>query len=85
MKRVARSTVVDKITNSNGRFFSVLFKKRKDGSLRLMTCRINKDGLETSLPKSLISVVDTKLNDYRNVNINGIIWAHIDGEIYKVK
>ena len=85
MKRVAKSTIVDKITNSGGRFFSILFKKRTNGNLRLMSCKLNKENLSKTLPKNLISVYDTQINDYRNINIDGIVWASVDGEIYKVK
>lgn len=85
MKRVARSTIVEKIKNSGGRFFSVLFQKRTNGALRLMTCKINTDNLDENLKKNLIPVIDTNIKDYRSVNINGIIMACVDGETYRVK
>lgn len=85
MKRIARSTIVNKIENSGGRFFSVLFKKRTNGALRLMTCRINKENLEAAKSRNLISVIDTEVNDYRNVNIDGIVLVNIDGKSYRVR
>lgn len=85
MKRVAVSTIVEKIKGSRGQFFAVLFKKRTNGQLRWMNCKLNQDDLAAQLTKKLIPVYDTVAKDYRNISIEGIVLASIGKETYRVR
>lgn len=70
------------IANTNGLFFNVVFKK-KDNSLRNMTCRLNVTK-HLSLPKgqgsnnqehkdNLVTVFDVHANGYRSINLDTLV------------
>ena len=76
------STMVagDVINRTNGKFFSVTFIKRADGSKRKMLCRTgvkkytNGEGMKYSpKDKGLIPVYDLQKKGYRSIPINGIV------------
>lgn len=83
MKRVSKSTIINKIRKSGGRFFSVLFRKR-NGDLRLMNCKINKDRIDEAIKAGRIPVVENEVG-FRNINISGIVWVNVDKENLRVK
>lgn len=70
--------------NTNGRTFSVVFKK-KDGSIRKMTCRTGvkkhlKGGESTIKHKdNLFGVFDMSNGGYRCINLDTVISAKVDG------
>ena len=73
----------------DGRIFSATFEK-KDGSIRIINCRlkvqkgITGKGLKFSpTEKSLIVVYDMHKQDYRMINLNTLIEAQVNGQIYK--
>lgn len=68
---------VERILSSNGKIFSVEFIK-KDGSVRLMNCRLGvtkhlKGGSSTLNPEKFITVYDLQSEGYRAVNVDTII------------
>lgn len=71
------SNFVERILSSNGKIFSVEFVK-KDGSVRLMNCRLGvtkylKGGQSTLDPNKFITVYDLQSEGYRAINIETII------------
>lgn len=84
MRRVALSTIKNKILNSNGRFFTVLFRKRSGGTLRLMNCKLNTDNLDAQLAKNLIPVYETGVG-FRNIPLEGIVMLSCDYSVMRVK
>ena len=68
---------VERILSSNGKIFSVEFVK-KDGSRRLMNCRLGvtkhlKSGASTLDPNKFITVYDLQSEGYRAINKESII------------
>ena len=68
---------VERILSSNGKIFSVEFVK-KDGSVRLMNCRLGvtkhlKGGSSTLDPDKFITVYDLQSEGYRAINKEAII------------
>tara|TARA_R100000789_G_C2991995_1_gene146368 strand:+ start:609 stop:926 length:318 start_codon:yes stop_codon:yes gene_type:complete len=70
----------DVLAKTNGKFFSVTFIKRTDGSKRKMLCRTgvkkytNGEGLKYSPnDKGLIPVYSLHDKGYRSIPINGIV------------
>lgn len=68
---------IDRILNSNGKIFTVEFTK-KDGSLRVMNCRIGvtkylKGGSSTLNPDKYITVYDMQSKGYRAINKESIL------------
>ena len=80
MKRVGVRTIVNEIKKTGGKFFTVIFRKKKDGTLRVMNCQLNYDNLDGQLSKGLIPVVENK--KFRNINIKGIVMASVNGNTY---
>jgi hypothetical protein len=69
--------------SSNGRFMTVKFMK-KDGSERVMTCRL---GVKTPLVggentvkhiAKYITVWDSKKKEYRNINLETVQFIHVN-------
>jgi hypothetical protein len=76
---------------SAGRIFRVTFRKRSDGSVREMVCRIgvakHLAGGEKSFDdeeKNLLTVFDFAKQAYRSIPLEGIISVKIEGQIYKI-
>jgi len=92
VKTVTRKQAVKMIQDSKGKMFGILFKKRTDGSLREMNCRIgvtkHLKGGESTINQGvqkLISVYDVQNAGYRCIPHEGIRQVRIDGEVYKVR
>lgn len=83
MKRVSRKKIVDEIKNSRGQFFSMIIKKN-DGTARQLMCKLNYDKLDDFIAQR-VPVFDFVVNDYRSVNVSGIIAVSIGGQSYKAK
>ena len=66
-----------KLLNSNGKFLTVTFKK-KDGSIRVMNCRLGvtkhlKGGVSTLDPAKYITVYDMQSKGYRAIAKDSIL------------
>lgn len=83
-----KETIRALLKDSNGKFFSVKFTK-KDGSIRLLTGRlgVKKDlvGGENTVSHidKYITVFDTSIKQYRNVNLETVQEIHINRKYYK--
>lgn len=78
--------------NHSGSFFSVVFQKRTDGSIREMVCRFNvkkhlKGGeLAFELKEKQLSVVWSRdANGYRMINLPGLIKLRMKGKEYWIQ
>lgn len=80
MKKRIRKKVIKKILESKGRFFSVLFLKRTDGTYRKMICKVNYDDIDNSLRNNLIPVIEITTGgpQFRRIPIEGIRVVSID-------
>lgn len=95
---ISREDLIDKIkatdprNSGKGEFFTVVFRKRKDNSIRTLNGRLGvrrylKGG---DLPydaaeKELLPVFDAKANGYRMINLRDIISAKVGGQEYIVR
>jgi len=89
VQKVSRQEAVDLIRNSKGRFITVTFTKKSDGTDRMMNCRlgVKKDlkGTGRKIDTSkFIGVFDLQKTDYRVINIAGIKYLTIQGKEYAV-
>lgn len=85
--------VIKWIEQSNGRIFSIIFRKRGTGDTREMTCRIGvkkylnpeptREGVDFK-DKRLVPVYDMKVEGYRSIPIEGIMRIKINGEWHDV-
>lgn len=84
MKSRLRKKIVQKILNSNGRFFSVVFTKRTTGARRVMNCKVNNDDLDRALASNLIPVIEITGNgtQYRVIPIEGIRFVKLNKKQY---
>lgn len=74
-------------TQATNRIFSVLFVK-KDGSKRKMVCRFGvtsklKGGKSTLDASKFFTLYDMQAHDYRAVNKETILEAHLNHKIFK--
>jgi len=92
-KTIGRGEAVNFIKGTNGKFFSLKFIKRTDGTLREMLARTGvKKGLAENPSKpgtdfganNLIAVFDVQKDAYRSIPIEGIKEIMIDGEWHAV-
>ncbi len=81
-KRASRSSIVDKMVNSKGKFITVSFTKQ-DGTVRTMNCKVRKENNITQL--GYIMVTETKTNTIKNVDPRTLIYAKISSVTYKVR
>jgi len=91
MQTITRDKVREIVSNTNGQFFNVEFKKRTTGELRNMTARvgvskyITGEGLKyNAKEKDLLPVYDMIAKGYRMVSIDGITRLRANGETYIV-
>ena len=91
MQTITRDEVREIVSNTNGQFFNVEFKKRTTGELRNMTARvgvskyITGEGLKyNAKEKDLLPVYDMITKGYRMVSIDGITQLRANGETYIV-
>ena len=91
MQTITRDEVREIVSNTNGQFFNVEFKKRTTGELRNMTARvgvskyITGEGLKyNAKEKDLLPVYDMIAKGYRMVSIDGITRLRTNGETYIV-
>jgi hypothetical protein len=84
--KIARETLIKKIRDTKGKFFSVRFVK-KNGEVRDMNCRLGVtkylQGKGRSHPKSLINTYDVQVEGYRYINCKTIQQATIKGVTYE--
>ena len=91
MKTISRDTAKKYIYKTNGKFFSAVFTK-KNGEIRLMTCRTNVRkylkgvGLRFKpQDKGLMTVFDIHKGGYRFINLMTLESLKIRGKKYHVK
>ena len=91
MQTISRDEVREIVSNTNGQFFNVEFKKRTTGEQRNMTARvgvskyITGEGLKyNAKEKDLLPVYDMIAKGYRMVSIDGITQLRANGETYIV-
>jgi len=92
---VTRDNIVKLIRGTGGKFFSVTFIKRSNGSKRLMICRAGvkkyltpNEGKERNFNPSHHDLIPTFSVDslgYRHISIEGIQEAKIGGVRYVVE
>lgn len=90
-KIITNADVRSVINKSNGQIFTVAFRKRSNGELRIMNARL---GVQKDLtgkgmsynPKShgLMTVFDMQKQEYRMVDTEAVIWAKVNGTTYTV-
>lgn len=80
--KISKSSALNMIQASNGKFFGVTFTK-KDGTLRKMTCRIDKDKLT---PNNLgyLTVNEVKTKTYKSLNLQTLSELRINKNVYKI-
>lgn len=76
---------------TQGRIFSVYFRKKTTGEMREMTCRC---GVKAHLsggdlpydpkPKLLLPVFDVQIGEYRMVNLRSLVSFNIGGETFLI-
>ncbi len=78
-------------SNGKGRIFTVVFKKRTTGEIRVMNCRFEvksalKGGTLRYVPreKNLMVVYDMQKQAYRSINLEDILELLIDGKQFMV-
>lgn len=82
---VSRRNLREWLSRTGGRFFTVCFIKRGDGSERTMLCRIGVSPapgpsiLQMTEGKNLFSVWDVQKRQFRYISIEGILWILSDG------
>ena len=79
----------EKILESKGKFFTVTFVKKSDGSLRTMNCTLNMQsklvGGKGNLQKDYqIAVTDTSKGAIRSFDVNTLTRLNIDHKQYLV-
>ena len=85
MKTINRLEALEQIYNTNGRLFSVIFKK-KNGEDRKMLCRlgvhkhVKGKGLKFKPTTNLINVYDMQKKGYRFINLYTLKAIQINGE-----
>ena len=90
VKKITKDDAVNKIKDSNGSIFTVVFKKRTDGQMRLMNCRTGvrqhlKGGQSTIWPiHNLITVFDMQSKGYRSIPKESITFLKMKGHEYIV-
>jgi hypothetical protein len=84
---ITREQAVAHIQDSRGKFLSVEFTKRSDGSLRQMVCRTGvyshlRGGTPSydAASKGLLTVFSVHDNNYRAVPIEGLLRIKINGK-----
>ncbi len=89
---ISRQEAVDWIMTSGGRFVSLVFTKRSDGSEREMLCRLHVKKHLTGggsaynfADKGLIPVWDRHAEEYRVIPTEGITRVMIRGEWQEVE
>lgn len=87
MKRASKEAIAELVRNTDGRFFTVTFKKRTDGEIRTMTARLGvkkhlKGGEKafSDKEKGLITCFEMVTGGYRSFGVDAVICATIDGE-----
>jgi len=90
--KISRTQAQKIIKNiSNGLIFTVIFRKRTNGEIRLMNCRkgvkkgTNGRGLGyDAASKGLVSVFDMKVHDFRLIALESILSLSMQGQKFIV-
>ena len=88
-KNISPQKAVEMIQDAGSQFFTVVFVKRTDNTLRTMNCRrgvkagVKGTGKKTK-PVGLITVYDMKSKGYRRINLSGIRTIRMRGQEYSV-
>lgn len=93
---VSRETLIRKIKETKGKFFTVVFVKKSNGQRRVMNCRLGvkkflkPDGKPRAIAPGIVNVYDLFVskqdpeNAYRCFGVETLISARISGEEYVV-
>ena len=92
---VKGSEIRDVLIGSEGRWFTVCFRKRTTGELREMNARtgvaryVKGVGMAyDAKSKNLLTVWEPqageKADAYRMINLDAVVWAKVDGALYTV-
>ena len=91
-KRISKNEAIQKIVQSKGKFFRVVFIKRTTGEIRSMLCRIGvKKYLKggklrfNAIDRNLLNVYDVTKKGYRFINLDSIQSVRIGGTEYGIK
>jgi hypothetical protein len=89
---ISKAEAIKMIKDTKGKFFTVTFIKRTDGSVRVMNARLGvkaylKGGVLPYDPatKNLIPVFDIPKKEYRMINLDTITKLKIGSKEYDVK
>lgn len=92
MNYLTRKAALDMIQKSNGKFFTVVFKKRSTGELREINCRTEVvkhlkggDKKYSDKDKGLVTVYSVKDKGYRSIPLEGLRTIKIGGVLYYVQ
>jgi hypothetical protein len=80
--KLSRSKALELIQGTGGRFFGVTFTK-KDGSVRKMRCKIDKDHLKPST-FGYLTVVDVAEGTPKSLNLQTLSEVRVNKTTYKV-
>lgn len=88
--RITKAEAVQRIKNSGGSIFTVVFKKRTTGEMRIMNCRtdvsqyVKGTGKPVSAEARIIKVYDLKNKGYRSIPEEGLTQLKMGGQVYDV-
>lgn len=92
METITLSKAKNMMENSKGKFFTVCFIKKTDGTYREMNARIGVsvgvNGTGRSFKPSdydLLGVYDMQKHAHRMVNLRGMVALRLGGNAYKVR
>lgn len=92
VRKITKTEAKDMVSNyRGGRFFTVTFTKRSDGSVRVMNCRkgVQKD-LSGNGPRydpisrGLVCVRDVQIREHRMISLENIQEIRMDGKKFQV-
>lgn len=80
------------LLSTSGRFFTVSFRKRTNGEIRVMTCRVGVkkflrggDLPYDSKQKDLLPVYDMAKRGYRTIPLENVEWVKYRGQKWTVR
>jgi hypothetical protein len=89
-KQISPEEVQNVIESAGNKFFTVMFVKRTDNTLRTMNCRKGvKTGVKGTGHRShksgLVTIYDMTNKGFRNINLSGVRSISANGTKYVVK
>ena len=82
---ITLQNAVEMIKNSHGKFFTVGFIKRHSLEMRQMNCQYMKEKKSEKKSKKDEGLLLVKTRDgFRSVNLSGLKWIKINGNMFRV-